>query len=294
MDKALAGKTVFLTGGSRGIGQAIAVRLAQAGANIAIGSKSSEPHPTLPGTIHQTAEWVEQAGGRALAIELDVRDEASIQAAVAQTVARFGGIDICINNAGAFWLQPSMDTSAKRHDLLFQINERACFLVTQACYPYLKRSENGHVLSLAPPLDLQAIWFEHTSSYSVSKYAMSLYTLGWAKEFAADGVAANTLWPRTGIDSPAALFHGGDELRREFRKAEIMADAAFAIVCKPASEFTGNFFIDDSLLYAEGERELDRYSVVPGAALVPDYFVPKNIPAPPGVKLSEFRMYALD
>lgn len=287
----LKGKTVFLSGGSRGIGLAIARRLAQEGANIAICSKTSEPHPKLPGTIHETARQVEELGGQALPIVMDVRSEESVQSAVAETVKHFGGIDICINNAAAFWMEHSMATTVKRHDLLFDINERGTFIVTQACYPHLKKSDNPHILNLSPPLDLKPVWFKYTSPYSVSKYAVSLYSLGWASEFKADGIAVNTLWPRTGIESPAALVHGGEELRSEFRKPEIMADAALAIVTKEGCSFTGQFCIDDTLLYEEGERELDRYSLVPGSALVPDYFVPESIPAPPGVTLSQPRLY---
>lgn len=290
----LRNKTVFLTGASRGIGLAIARQVAAAGANVAICAKSAQPHPKLPGTIHETAEAVAQAGGNPLPLMVDVRDPDSVNAAVTETVAAFGGIDICINNAGAFWMQPSMETELKRHDLLFDINERGTFLVTKACYPYLKQATNPHVLNLSPPLDLRPVWFQHTSPYSVSKYAMSLYALGWAAEFAPDRVAVNTLWPRVGVDTPAAQVHGGQELRSEFRKPEIMAEAAFRIITKPSTEFTGQFCIDDSFLYAEGVADLEQYSVVPGAELVPDYFVPESIPAPPGVKLSRFRLYDVD
>lgn len=290
----LKGKTVFLTGASRGIGLAIAKRVAKAGANVAICAKTAEPHPTLPGTIHETAEIVESLGGKALPIAMDVRDEQAVKNAVDKTVEQFGGIDICINNAAAFWIQPSMETSVKRHDLLFDINERGTFMVTSACYPYLKESDNPHILSLAPPLDLKPLWFRYTSPYSVSKYAVSLYSLGWAAEFAEDGIAVNTLWPRVGIESPAAIVHGGEDLRKEFRKPEIMADAAFAILTKNAKQFTGNFCIDDTLLYEEGVRDFDQYSNVPGGELVPDYFVPEDIPAPPGLKLSRFRLYDFD
>ncbi|WP_062266238.1 SDR family oxidoreductase [Endozoicomonas arenosclerae] len=287
----LKGKTVFLSGGSRGIGLAIAKRFARAGANIAICSKTAEPHPKLPGTIHETAEQVRALGGKALPIVMDVRDEKAVQAAVAETVSVFGGIDICINNAAAFWMEHSMATAIKRHDLLFDVNERGTFMVTQACYPHLKKSENPHILNLAPPLDIKPVWFKYTSPYSVSKFAVSLYSLGWASEFKDDGIAVNTLWPRVGIDSPAAIVHGGESLRSEFRKPDIMADAAFAIVSKPSKEFTGHFCIDDTLLYEEGVRDLEQYSMVPGSALVPDYFVPENIPVPPGVKLSQPRLY---
>lgn len=290
----LKGKTVFLTGGSRGIGLAIAKRVAAAGANVVVAAKSAEPHPTLPGTIHETAKAVKDLGARALPVFMDVRHEESVNDAVEQAVAEFGGIDICINNAGAFWMQPSVETSTKRHDLLFDVNERGTFLVTKACYPLLCKAENPHVLNISPPLDLKPVWFKHTSPYSVSKYAMSLYALGWSSEFAEMGIGVNTLWPRVGVETPAALVHGGDELRSEFRKPEIMAEAAYRIVSKKAREFTGNFCIDDTFLWSEGERELEKYSVVPGAELVPDYFIPSDSPPPPGVKLSKFRLYDLD
>lgn len=287
----LKNKTVFLTGASRGIGLAIAKRVAQDGANVVICSKTAEAHPILPGTIFETAKAVEAAGGNALPIVVDVRDEESVNAAVQQAVTQFGGIDVCINNAGAFWMQASPETTMKRHDLLFGINERGTFLVTKACFPHLKKATNPHVLNLSPPLDLKPVWFQHTSPYSVSKYAMSLYALGWSAEFASDGIGVNTLWPRVGVETPAALVHGGEELRKEFRKPEIMADAAYGIITKNSREFTGNFCIDDSFLYAEGERDFDKYNVVPGAVLVPDYFIPSDVPAPPGVKLSKFRLY---
>ncbi|MCG8670287.1 MAG: NAD(P)-dependent oxidoreductase [Pseudomonadales bacterium] len=290
----LEGKTVFITGASRGIGLAIAKRVAQDGANVVVCAKTDSAHPTLPGTIHETAAAVESLGGKALAIAMDVRNEEAVQSAVQQAADHFGGIDICINNAAAFWMQHSMETNAKRHDLLFDINERGTFLVTSACYPFLKKSSNPHILNLSPPLDIKPLWFKYTSPYSVSKFAVSLYSLGWSSEFKPDGIAVNTLWPRVGIESPAALVHGGEELRSEFRKADIMADAAHAILTKDAGEFTGNFCIDDTLLYNEGVRDFDQYSVVPGSALVPDYFVPDDIPAPPGLKLTKFRLYDFD
>ncbi|MDX1692986.1 MAG: NAD(P)-dependent oxidoreductase [Ketobacteraceae bacterium] len=291
---ALTGKAVFLTGGSRGIGLAIAKRVAQDGANVVICAKTASPHPTLPGTIYETAQAVTENGGRALPLEMDVRDETAVKHAVEKAVETFGGIDICINNAAAFWIGHSMETPAKRHDLLFDINERGTYLVTSACYPYLKQSGNPHILNLSPPLDMRPVWFRYTAPYSVSKYAVSLYTLGWSSEFRPDGIAVNSLWPRVGIESAAAVVHGGAELRSEFRKPEIMAEAACRIISKNAREFTGRFCIDDSLLYQEGERDLEKYSVVPGNALVPDYFVPEDMPPPPGVKLSRFRLYDLD
>lgn len=289
----LKNKTIFITGASRGIGLAIARRAAQEGANIVVCAKSTEAHPSLPGTIYDTARIVELAGGNALPLMLDVRNEESVTAAVEKAVAQFGSIDVCINNAGAFWMKASPDTTAKRHDLLMDINERGTFLVTQACYPYLCQAENPHVLNISPPLDLRPVWFQHTSVYSVSKYAMSLYALGWAAEYATAGIAVNTLWPRVGVETPAALVHGGNELRAEFRKPSIMAEAACRIISKNSREFTGNFCIDDTFLYAEGERDLDQYSVVPGAALVPDYFIPADSLPPPGVILSKFRLYEI-
>ena len=293
----LKDKVVFLTGASRGIGRAIAERLAADGAKLILAAKTLERHEKLPGSLQETAAAVQAAGGQALPVRMDVRDEASVHAAVAQGVAHFGGIDICINNAGAFHMQASMQTPIKRHDLLFDVNARGCLISTQACYPHLqaaaRQGRNPHVLSLAPPLDIRGVWFEHTSCYSVSKYAMSLYTLGWAREFAADGIAANCLWPRTGIESPAAIVHGGEDLRGEFRSPRIRADAAHAILSQPAS-YTGQFCIDDSTLAAlAGVSDFDAYSVQAGAALVPDYFVPAQPPAPAGVKLSRFRLYDL-
>ena len=294
---ALRDHTIFISGASRGIGRAMAERWAQEGANLILAAKTLTQHDQLPGSLQETAAAVQAAGGQALCVVMDVRDEASVQAAVDAGAAHFGGIDVCVNNAAAFHMQASMQTSVKRHDLLFAINERGAWLTTRACYPHLQASaklgRNPHVLSLAPPIDARGVWFEHTSCYSVSKYALSLYTLGWAREFAADGIAANCLWPRTGIESPAALVHGGEDLRREFRQARIMADAAHAIIKQPAS-YTGQFCIDDSVL-AEltGMRNFDAYSVQPGAALVPDYFIPAQRPAPDGVKLSRFRLYDL-
>lgn len=289
----LKNKTLFITGASRGIGLAIAKRAAQEGANIVICAKTVEAHPTLPGTIFDTAREVEKAGGNALPVGLDVRDEDSVTFAVEKAVEQFGGIDICINNAGAFWMQASVETTAKRHDLLLDINERGTFLVTRACHPHLCKAQNPHILNISPPLDLRPVWFQHTSVYSVSKYAMSLYALGWAAEFASAGIAVNTLWPRVGVETPAAVVHGGEALRGEFRKPDIMADAACRIISKNSREFTGNFCIDDAFLYEEGVRDFDQYSVVPGAALVPDYFIPADSVPPPGVKLSKFRLYEI-
>jgi citronellol/citronellal dehydrogenase len=287
----LQNKTIFITGASRGIGLAIAVRFAADGANIVVAAKSDEPHKFLPGTIHDTVTAVEAAGGKGLAIKLDVRSEAAINAAIASAVAHFGGIDILIHNAGAYWLQPTAEYETKRHDLVFDINERAYFLLAKAAYPHLCQSDNPHVLGIAPPLDLNPVWFMNSSAYTVSKFAMSLYTLGWAKEWQSEGIAANTLWPRCGIYTPSAELHGGKELISEFRKSEIMADAAYEIVTSHSHKFTGNHCIDDSFLYERGYTELDHYSMIPGNALVEDYMVPQDISPPPGVKLTPNRLY---
>ena len=287
----LRGKTAFVTGASRGIGLAIAERFAADGANVVVAAKTDAPHEFLPGTIHEAAEAIDKAGGNALAIKLDVRCEDGINDAISRTVERFGGIDIVVHNAGAYWLKPTVEFSIKRHDLVFGINERAYFLLARAAYPHLCKSENPHILGLAPPLDLNPIWFMNSSAYTVSKFAMSLYTLGWAAEWRDEGIAVNTLWPRCGIYSPSAVIHGGEELVREFRKPEIMADAAYGIVTKPSREFSGNFCIDDTFLFENGVTDLEQYSMQPGHALVPDYMVPQDSEPPPGVKLTKNRLY---
>ncbi len=287
----LTGKTIFITGASRGIGLAMAERFARDNSNVVVAAKSDTPHRFLPGTIHETAEAVERAGGTALAIKLDVRSEEDIRAAVKAAVERFGGIDVLVHNAGAYWLKPTAEFSTKRHDLVFDINERAFFLLAKEAYPHLCNSTNPHILGLAPPLDLNPVWFMNSSAYTVSKYAISLYTLGWAEEWRADGIAVNTLWPRCGIYSPSAVIHGGDDLVREFRKPEIMADAAYGIVTQPSREFTGQHCIDDSFLYENGVTDLQQYSMQPGHPLVPDYMVPKDPPPPPGVTLTKNRLY---
>lgn len=284
-------KTVFITGASRGIGRAIAERCAADGANVVIAAKTVEPHRFLPGTIQETAVAVTEQGGKALAIQLDVRDETAIGIAIEQAIERFGGIDVLIHNAGAYWLKPTAGFSTKRHDLVFDINSRAYFLLAKAAYPHLCKSDNPHVLGLSPPLDLNPVWFMNSSAYTVSKYAMSLYTLGWAAEWKDDGIAVNSLWPRCGIYSPSAVIHGGEDLVKEFRKPEIMADAAYGIVTKPSREFTGNHCIDDSFLYENGTTNLDQYAMQPRHPLVPDYMVPQDVAPPPGVELSKNRLY---
>src|SRR5689334_19399314 len=260
----LKGKTLFVTGASRGIGHAIALRAAQDGANIAIAAKTAEPHPKLPGTIYTAAEDMEKAGGQALPLVVDVRDEASVTAAVEATVARFGGIDICVNNASAISLTGVMATDMKRYDLMHQINTRGTFLTSKICIPHLKRAANPHVLNLSPPLDMSPRWFGPHVAYTMAKFGMSMCVLGMAEEFRADGIAFNALWPRTGI-ATAAIRNAlaGDEGMLRCRTPAIMADAAYGILTKPAREFTGNFLIDDSFLYAQGERDFDKYRVDP-------------------------------
>ena len=282
----LQGKTLFVTGASRGIGLAIALRAARDGANVAIAAKTAEPHKHLPGTIYTAAEEIEKAGGKALPLIVDVRDEANVQDAVEKTVAAFGGIDICVNNASAISLTGTLATDMKRYDLMHQINARGTFLTSKACIPHLKRASNPHVLMLSPPLDMSPRWFGTHVAYTMAKFGMSMCVLGMAEEFKADGIAFNALWPRTGIATAAIKFAlGGDDGMRQCRTVEIMADAAHAIFVKPSREFTGNFLIDDSFLYAEGVRDFEPYRVDPARPLMPDFFVPASDPPPPGVKI---------
>ena len=280
----LEGKTLFVTGASRGIGLAIALRAARDGANVAIAAKTAEAHPKLPGTIYTAAEEIEQAGGKALPLIVDVRDEANVLEAVEKTVGAFGGIDICVNNASAISLTGTEATDMKRYDLMNQINARGTFLTSKACIPHLKRAANPHVLMLSPPLDMNPRWFQGHVAYSMAKFGMSMCVLGMAAEYKADGIAFNALWPRTGIATAAIQFAlAGDEGMKQCRTVEIMADAAHAIFVKPAREFSGNFLIDDSLLYDEGVRDFDHYRVDPTARLMPDFFVPEDNVPPPGV-----------
>ena len=280
----LQGKTLFITGASRGIGLAIGLRAARDGANVVIAAKTAEAHKHLPGTIYSAATEIEAAGGQALPLIVDVRDEASVMAAVEAAVARFGGIDICVNNASAIQLTGTLATDMKRYDLMHQVNARGTFLVSKACIPHLKQAANPHILALSPPLDLSPKWFGPHVAYTMAKYSMSLAMLGMAEEFRADGIACNALWPRTGIATAAIQFAlAGEEGMKACRTPEIMADAAHAIFEKPSREFTGNFLIDDSFLYAEGERDFDKYRVDPTARLMPDFFVPESSKPPPGV-----------
>jgi citronellol/citronellal dehydrogenase len=282
----LAGKTLFVTGASRGIGLAMALRAARDGANIAIAAKTEKPHPRLPGTIYTAADEIERAGGKALPLALDVRDESMVKAALAQTMDRFGGIDIVINNASAIALTPVRDTDMKRFDLMHQINARGTFVVSKWAIGYLEQAANPHILMISPPLDMKEKWFAPHTAYSMAKFGMSLVVFGLAGELRSKGIAVNALWPRTVI-ATAALQNllGGDAMIQRARKPEIVADAAYAIFAKPAREFTGRFLIDDSFLAQNGVRDFDHYRVNPEEALAPDFFVPDDPPPPPGVSI---------
>src|SRR5512143_545485 len=272
----LHNKIIFITGASRGIGREIALRCARDGARVVITGKTVEPHPKLPGTIHTVAEEVRAAGGEALAIQLDVRDEQAIHNAVEQAAAHFGGIDVLVNNASAISLTPTLQTPAKRLDLMWDVNMRATFLASQACIPHLKRSGNPHILTLSPPLNLDANWFAPHLAYTISKYGMSLCALGMAKEFASDGIAVNCLWPRTTIATAAIEFNFPPEILRASRKPAIVADAAHAILLRDSKTFSGHFFIDDEVMRAIGIKNLERYAVTPGERLYTDLFVERG------------------
>lgn len=282
----LQGKTLFVTGASRGIGLAIALRAARDGANVAIAAKTAETHKHLPGTIYSAAEEIEKAGGKALPLIVDVRDEANVLDAVEQTAAKFGGIDICVNNASAIQLTGTLATDMKRYDLMNQVNARGSYLTSKACIPHLKRAANPHVLMLSPPLDMNPRWFKGHVAYTMAKFGMSMCVLGMAEEFREDGIAFNALWPRTGIATAAIQFAlAGEAGMKSCRTTDIMADAAYAIFNKRSRDFTGNFLIDDTFLYGEGERDFDKYRVDPTAPLMPDFFVPEDSVPPPGVKI---------
>ena len=270
----LAGKTLFITGASRGIGKAIALRAARDGANVVIAAKTSEPHPKLTGTIHATAADVERAGGRALPLAMDVRDEAQVEAAVARTVEAFGGIDVLVNNASAISLTGTLETPMKRYDLMHQVNVRGTFLCSQKCLPHLLNAANPHVLNLAPPLTFEARWFKGHVAYSMAKYGMSLCVLGMAEEFRGR-VAFNALWPRTAIDTAAMEMLAGPAAKQVCRKPEIMADAAHAVLVRDARTFTGHFLVDDDVLRSEGVTDLSRYlhEGQRESDLLPDFFV---------------------
>jgi citronellol/citronellal dehydrogenase len=269
----LKGKTLFITGASRGIGKAIALAAAREGANVAIAAKTTQPHPKLPGTIYTAAQEVESAGGKALALDVDVRDEAQIARAVEATRERFGGIDALVNNASAIFLSGTAETPMKRYDLMHQVNARGTFACSQACLPLLRRSSNPHILVLAPPLDMRPKWFAPHLAYSMAKYGMSLCVLGLSEELREEGIAVNALWPRTIIATAALNVIGGEELAKHARTPEVVADAARAILLRPSRSCTGNFFIDDEVLRAEGVTDLSRYAAVPGEEPFPDLFV---------------------
>jgi citronellol/citronellal dehydrogenase len=271
--KTLAGQTLFITGGSRGIGREIALRAARDGANVAIAAKTVEPHPKLAGTIHSVAEEIGQAGGNALAIQLDVRDDAAVAAAMAETAKKFGGLDILVNNASAISLTPTMATPAKRFDLMMSVNARGTFLCSQAAVAFLKKSKNAHILTLSPPLNMDAKWFAGHVAYTMSKYGMSMCTLGMAEELKADGIAVNSLWPRTTIATAAVEVHFPEAILKASRTPAIMADAAHVILTSDARANTGQFYIDEEVLKKSGVEDFDRYAVTPGVPLFRDLFV---------------------
>jgi citronellol/citronellal dehydrogenase len=280
MASTLSGKTLFITGASRGIGLAIGVRAARDGANVAIAAKTTEANPKLPGTIYTAAKEIEAAGGRALPLVVDVRDEAAVRSALDETALQFGGIDIVVNNASAISLTDSQSTEMKRFDLMHQINARGTFMVSKFAVPFLEKSDNPHILMLSPPLDLKEKWFSGNTAYTMAKYGMSLVVLGLAGELRPKRIAVNALWPRTTIATSAIKKFRGDAVMRASRTPDILADAAHAIFLKDAKTFTGNFMIDDTFLFSNGVRDFDRYRVDSGVDLEPDFFVPDDS-APP-------------
>ena len=271
--RTLKDKTLFITGASRGIGEAIALRAAADGANIVIAARTTQRHPKLPGTIHTAAEAVEKAGGHALPLAMDARDEESVVAAMDQAVQHFGGLDILVNNASAIWLAGTLDTPMKRYDLMNSVNVRGTFLCSQKALPHLFKAANPHILNLAPPLNLAPKWFREHTAYTIAKYGMSFCTLGMAAEFAAQGVAVNALWPRTVIATAAIAMLGGKVQKEHCRLPAIVADAAHAVLTRPSRECTGNFFMDEDVLRAEGMADFEQYAVAPGQALLPDFFL---------------------
>lgn len=287
----LQGKTLFITGASRGIGLAIALRAARDGANVAIAAKTTEPHPKLKGTIYTAAEEIVAAGGKALPMVCDIRDEAQVIDAIGKTVAEFGGIDICVNNASAISLTNSQATDMKRYDLMMGINTRGTFMVSKYCIPHLKKAANPHILMLSPPLDMKAKWFAASTAYTMAKFGMSMVALGLSGELKHAGVAVNALWPRTTIATAAVgNLLGGDAMIRASRTPEIMGDAAHAILTRTSREFTGQFCIDDSVLYEAGVRDFEPYRVDPSVPLMSDFFVPDDSVPPPGVTVTPLPM----
>jgi citronellol/citronellal dehydrogenase len=285
----LSGKTLFITGASRGIGFAIAKRAAADGANIAIVAKTQEPHPKLEGTIETAVAEIEAVGGRALGLPCDIRFEEQVQGAVDATIAKFGGIDICVNNASALALTSIDDTPMKRFDLLMSVNARGTYMCTKLCLPHLRKAANPHVLVLAPPLALRAEWFAGHLAYSLAKYGMSFCVLGLSEELRGEGIAVNGLWPRSTIATAAIRnVMGGERVWRMSRTPEIVADAAWLVFQQRAKSFTGKFLIDDSFLYeAGGVTDFGKYAVEPGSPLAPDFFVPDDPPPPPGVIIAK-------
>lgn len=269
----LKNKVIFITGASRGIGREIALRCAAEGANVVIAAKSAAPHPTLAGTIYTVAEEVEAAGGAALPLQLDVRDEVAVYEAVAATVKKFGGIDILINNASAIFIANTLETPMKRFDLISAVNVRGTFLCSQACIPHLKESVNPHILNLSPPLNMQAKWFKDHLAYTMSKYGMSMCTLGMAEEFKSAGIAVNSLWPRTTIATAAIEVNFPKEILQASRKPKIMADAAYEVLISDSRMVTGNFFIDEDVLKAHGVHDFNQYAINPNAPLFTDLFL---------------------
>ena len=283
----LRGKTLFITGASRGIGLAIALRAARDGANIAIAAKTDTPNPKLPGTIHTAAEEIEKAGGHALPLMVDIRDEEAVKKAIDATASHFGGLDIVVNNASAIQLTPATATDMKRYDLMHQVNARGTFMVSKYAIPHLEKSMNPHILMLSPPLDMREKWFAPNTAYTMAKFGMSMVVLGFAGELRAKGIAVNALWPRTTIATSAIKnLLGGDVIMRRSRKPDILADAATLIFQKPAKSFTGNYLIDDTFLAGEGVTDFDKYRADPTQPLSPDFFVPEDSLPPSGVSLA--------
>jgi citronellol/citronellal dehydrogenase len=286
----LKNKTLFITGASRGIGLAIALRAARDGANIAIAAKTDQPHPKLQGTIHTAADEIEKAGGKALPLVVDVRDEKQVAEAIDKTAQRFGGLDIVVNNASAIQLTRTPETDMRRYDLMHQINTRGTYMVSKYAIPYLERAANPHILALSPPLDIKEKWFAPHLAYTMAKFGMSLVILGLAGELRSKGIAANALWPRTTIATAAIQnLLGGDRIMRMSRKPDIIADAACRIFQKPSREFTGNFLIDDTFLASEGVTDFDQYRVDPTQPLQQDFFVPDDIKPPAAVSLAALK-----
>jgi citronellol/citronellal dehydrogenase len=283
----LKGKTLFITGASRGIGLAVALRAARDGAHVAIAAKTETPHPKLPGTIHTAAAEIEAAGGRALALPVDVREEEAVREAIARTAAHFGGIDIVVNNASAISLTRVADTDMRRFDLMHQINTRGTFMVSKHAIPHLAKAQNPHILMMSPPLDMAEKWFAPHTAYTMAKFGMSMVVLGLAGELRAQGIAVNALWPRTTIATAAIKnLLGGEEIMRRSRRPDILAEAAYRIFGKPARSLSGQFLIDDTFLAAEGITDFEPYRVDPQEPLAPDFFVPDHVKPPPGVVVS--------